>query len=95
MTDKHISLAAAKATLHEIVETIRQDARDPVLARMTEVLVAGAIERLERLPEVEAAPVVHGRWENRGFFGHNCSHCGALNDIDTNFCSNCGAKMMD
>lgn len=53
MTDKTISLSAAKAALQEIVETIRQDARDPVLARMTEVLIAGAIERLERLPEVE------------------------------------------
>lgn len=37
--------------------------------------------------------VVHGRWEARGFYGHNCSVCGALNDIDTNYCPNCGARM--
>lgn len=53
MKDKIISMAAAKAALQEIVETIRQDGSDPILASMTEVLIAGAIERLERLPEVE------------------------------------------
>lgn len=37
----------------------------------------------------------HGRWEARGFYGHNCSVCGALNDIDTNYCPNCGARMGD
>ena len=41
----------------------------------------------------EVAEVKHGEWEKRGFDGHNCSVCGALNDIDTNYCPNCGAKM--
>ena len=51
------------------------------------------IRLIKQIDSGELVPVVHGRWERRGFFGHNCSNCGALNDIDTNYCPNCGAKM--
>lgn len=59
-------------------------------------------EALDKLPKVEAAPVVHGRWENG-----DCSACGFdirdLIDADSDFrgwvweglpyCPDCGAKM--
>lgn len=51
------------------------------------------MERIKCAPAADVVEVVHGRWEARGFYGHNCSVCGALNDIDTNYCPTCGARM--
>ena len=48
---------------------------------------------LEALMEQEARGTA--KWEMRGFAGHNCSCCGALNDIDTNFYPNCDADMRE
>ena len=56
-------------------------------------------------PTVDAAPVVHGRWEDRptGRYGARqswCSACGkhsGIGGIESNrhraYCPNCGAKM--
>ena len=44
-------------------------------------------------PIADVVEIKHGKWESRGFHGHNCSVCDALNDIDTKYCPNCGAKM--
>lgn len=56
-------------------------------------------EMINHAPTVEAAPVVHGRWDHNG----NCTACNTnmYNDIDADFwssyeppyCPNCGAKM--
>ena len=41
-------------------------------------------------PTIEAEPVKHGRWEFGGF----CSECGISNEeLRTDYCPNCGAKM--
>ena len=60
------------------------------------------IELLMDAPDVEAAPVVHGRWEPRtDVFGFvRCSACHDCNIYDDwadgkkwSYCPNCGAKM--
>ena len=62
------------------------------------------VRYLETLPTVDAAPVVHGRWEDMGDFCQ-CSACNGtrLKEIETHYgkaawvkttyCPNCGAKM--
>lgn len=50
---------------------------------------------IENAPAVDAAPVVHGRWERRGGV-FECSHCreyGGSRAGLYNFCPNCGAMM--
>jgi predicted RNA-binding Zn-ribbon protein involved in translation (DUF1610 family) len=54
-------------------------------------------------PDVDAVPVVHGRWidrtkEIRNMIGqrYDCSNCGHIYWFycaDYNYCPNCGAKM--
>ena len=54
----------------------------------------GIREDLYKLPTVDAAPVVHGRWKE-GYLIHKygCSCCGARQDRISPYCPNCGAKM--
>ena len=52
--------------------------------------------KIEQLPAVEAAPVVHGRWivQDDGRTRFMCSICGSKNyQQHYNYCPNCGAKM--
>ena len=50
---------------------------------------------IDRIPEADVAPVVHGRWVYGEFDIPHCSECG--NDVMPNmispYCPNCGAKM--
>lgn len=55
---------------------------------------------LEKLPTVDAVPVVHGHWIKIGgqysIRNMKCSICGeeVFGDVDTEkYCFNCGAKM--
>ena len=45
---------------------------------------------IENAPEVDARPVVHGRWEDE-----HCSVCGryVYHGDAGNYCPNCGARM--
>ena len=62
-----------------------------------------AADELSKLPEVDAKPVVHGRWVNWGKSGTptyenygTCSVCHEDAEICTehrNYCPNCGAQM--
>lgn len=58
------------------------------------------LTRIEELPAVDAAPVVHGRWQEyhakaRGYskvyYQHSCTPL--LYDSPYYYCPNCGAKM--
>lgn len=57
--------------------------------------------RIEALPIVDVAPVVHGRWIHDGYRINggidwcHCSECGKSDNFcaRTNYCPNCGAKM--
>ena len=71
--------------------------------------IADALERLEKIPAVEAVPVVHGRWTDGDtdyFARATCSVCGShpwrgfVPSADMvvasgkyNFCPTCGARM--
>lgn len=57
-----------------------------------------AMNIVEELPAVDAAPVVHGRWIYFNCVGngrYRCSECFHWVDAgsDRNYCPNCGAKM--
>jgi hypothetical protein len=43
---------------------------------------------------IDAAPVVHGRWEyNPDDNIPYCNRCAMPQDVPTNYCASCGAKM--
>jgi hypothetical protein len=53
-------------------------------------------EDIDKLPTVDAAPVVHGRWDDEC----RCTACGWYGDdiykrlaLSFDYCPNCGAKM--
>lgn len=59
----------------------------------------GMIKALKKAPTIEAAPVVHARWEFFGDHGmsvvYQCTHCGfrRVESLISAYCPNCGAKM--
>lgn len=67
--------------------------RDYSMNNAEKVAFSLVYKKLRELPTTDVVEVNHGEWEKRGFYGHNCSVCDSLNDIDTNYCPNCGAKM--
>ena len=45
-------------------------------------------------PAADVAPVKHGKWEGEDpITNFVCSVCGSLEEYDTNYCPNCGARM--
>lgn len=52
------------------------------------------IDMVKNWPAVDAVPVVHARWgyEHGGYIPY-CSICSMPQDVPTNYCSCCGAKM--
>lgn len=88
----------ADALKKEILETYEHEyptasgAFDEFASRIVPNIISNA-------PAIDAVPVVHGRWIARNPlirepFGKNydCSVCG-VNNIQYNFCPNCGARM--
>lgn len=74
------------------------------LAENGDALLAACLlycqEVVEHQRTVEAAPVVHGRWEYEPIeFTYEkdikCSVCGGYAERTSNYCPNCGANMMD
>ena len=56
----------------------------------------GALKRfLLNRPAADASPVVHGRWKRYGKNLGECSECGEIVSVRSNYCPNCGAKMME
>ena len=65
-----------------------------------------AVQRqIEKMPAVDAVPVVHGRWmlesetmNCNGGYTHYCDHCEDYYTTEANslyFCPRCGAKMIE
>ena len=53
-------------------------------------------ECIDKVPAVDAEPVRHGQWEWDGYVYDmlwRCSECSCLNEYDSNYCPECGAKM--
>ena len=56
------------------------------------------LARLEKLPAVDAVPVVHARWQGVSPFVDseecsNCRYCIYSEELETPYCPWCGAKM--
>ena len=58
---------------------------------------AGITEAIDRInnfiPPADVVPVVHGHWEQKGWFDNECSICHKHYPGTYKFCPNCGAKM--
>lgn len=50
---------------------------------------------IERMPNIDAKPVVHGQWKIDQRWCYECSVCkkGYVGMPKTNYCPNCGAQM--
>lgn len=60
------------------------------------ISIDGMLKALREAEEIEAAPVVHGRWIRYSDCGvTRCSNCNWNIEecFDSNYCPNCGAKM--
>ena len=55
------------------------------------IVVQGRYYSIQR--GVEYVVRKKGKWLHLGHMGYNCSNCGALNDIESNFCPACGDDM--
>ena len=51
------------------------------------------IDEITKLPAADVAPVRHGRWKRYGKNLGECSECGEIVSVRSNYCPNCGAKM--
>ena len=88
-----------------LLKVCRGHARDAETARDFRAADAwrGAEEEVIAAPAVDAVEVVHGRWiinnvviDNNGRTMPDwpkCSECGMQNDLERNYCPECGAKM--
>ena len=55
-----------------------------------------AVCLIEDAPEIDAEPVLHGHWQieqHDRWLYPRCNLCGKLQDVKSNYCPNCGAKM--
>lgn len=50
-------------------------------------------QEFDAFPAADVAPVRHGRWERYGESLGECSECGEIVLICSNYCPNCGARM--
>jgi rubrerythrin len=51
------------------------------------------LDVLENFDEVDAAPVVRGKWVEDGAYMFVCSICKHRAEFSENYCPNCGARM--
>lgn len=48
---------------------------------------------IDDAPTIEAEPVKHGHWYDKGSLSCRCSECGCKSPNESKFCCNCGAEM--
>ena len=46
-----------------------------------------------KIPVADVAPVRHARWKRYGKNLGECSECGEIVSVRSNYCPNCGCKM--
>ena len=52
-----------------------------------------AIDIIDDFPAADVAPVRNARWKRYGKNLGECSECGEIVSVRSNYCPNCGAKM--
>lgn len=90
--------AIVSATVFPDAEYIKNLCQNPANSEDWLGGVCDAINAVEDVNAVDAAPVVHGRWTYFNCVGngrYQCSECLHWVDagLDRNYCPNCGAKM--
>ena len=85
--DEYIKREAALAL-------VKPDAPEDEKAAVT-IATAKKLVRsiIYRTPIADVAPVRHGRWKRYGKNLGECSECGEIVSVRSNYCPNCGAKM--
>ena len=81
--DKEIALSLVQPDAPE-------DEKSAVTIATAKKLVRSIIYRT---PIADVAPVRHGRWKRYGKNLGECSECGEIVSVRSNYCPNCGAKM--
>ena len=88
-----------------MTEYIKRDAAIEMLHYYSDESCSSVVSDFESIPAADVAPVVHGRWERRGFFWYcTCCNVGYLTiwyptiyenipESRYKYCPNCGAKM--
>lgn len=77
-----------------------------VIGRGEYIALNKALTMLDEQPTVDAVPVIRGKWLKRNNDNYSpfdpcsseniciCNQCGYETDFETNYCANCGAKMV-
>ena len=60
-----------------------------------DAITMNGVKILNQFPSSDVAPVKHGRWERCGKNLGECSECGEVVVIKSNYCPNCGADMRE
>lgn len=90
MNDKYISVSKFKQSLAKLtVEGGDKKYAEAIARTLSEVVP----HLLDDLPAADVQPVKRGEWEKRAYGRLQCSYCGKCEDIATDFCPNCGARM--
>ena len=55
--------------------------------------VSRVLDKLQKVPAADVAPVVHGHRVDNGGSYARCSQCDGVLPLCANYCPNCGAKM--
>ena len=55
--------------------------------------VSRLLDKLQKVPAADVAPVVHGHRVDNGGSYARCSQCAGVLPLCANYCPNCGAKM--
>lgn len=90
MNDKYISVSKFKQSLAKLtVEGGDKKYAEAIARTLSEVVP----HLLDDLPAADVQPVKRGEWGKRAYGRLQCSYCGKCEDIATDFCPNCGARM--
>lgn len=89
-------------TLKDKISNTKLRAKSPEMMAGLVEMKAAALREIENAQTVEAEPVRHGRWIDKGEYAV-CTECGGRSGTQydgvepiplmTQFCPNCGAKM--
>ena len=70
--------------------------RKDLIQEIEPLLTWEMLAKINKMPAVDAVPVVHGRWMpmKRYRSEYVCSECGDMwPDFKSDYCPNCGARM--
>ena len=84
MPDEYISREAALKAANEWVS---EACMAPVMR------VSRLLDKLQKVPAADVAPVVHGHRVDNGGSYARCSQCDGVLPLYANYCPNCGAIM--